>query len=173
MMEPNWMRFAWVCLCLLWLFLFAGLALVVWFILRSKTTRQPAEPKPEPVMAPAPVVTPEAAMVTKPAAEPAPVAPKLEPAVAAPPVAVKPDDLEKIEGIGPKIAKVLQEAGVTTFAALAATSPEQLRAILDRAGIRRISDPATWPEQARLAAEGKWQDLEAFQATLKAGRRAG
>lgn len=176
-MEPNWVKLAWACLCVFWLLLLAGLiALVVWLISRSKPAGQPSAAKPESGRGEvtAPPVSPKLEEVSAPVVPAEPVV-EVAPAVVKPePVAaVPPDDLEKIEGIGPKIAKVLQEAGITTFAALAATSPERLRAILDQAGIRRISDPATWPEQARLAAEGKLQELEAFQSTLKAGRRTG
>lgn len=85
---------------------------------------------------------------------------------------VLPDDLIKIEGIGPKMAQVLGEAGITTFAELAATSPARLRAILDTAGNRyRMIDPGTWPEQAALAAAGDWSGFDALVARLKGGRR--
>ena len=90
-------------------------------------------------------------------------------AAASPPTA--PDDLKRIEGIGPKLSSVLQEAGITTFAALAVKSPDELQGILDTAGVARISDPATWPEQAALAAEGKHDELSSLQDALKGGRR--
>ncbi len=80
------------------------------------------------------------------------------------------DDLRKIEGIGPKIASTLQAAGIYSFADLAISTPEAVSQILDDAGIR-IGFPATWPEQAGLAASGKWDELEALQAKLKGGRR--
>ncbi len=81
------------------------------------------------------------------------------------------DDLKRIEGIGPKLEQVLKEAGIKTFAQLAAKSTEELQRILDEAGIARISDPETWAEQAKLAAAGDWKGLEALQAQLKGGRR--
>jgi len=81
-----------------------------------------------------------------------------------------PDDLKRIEGIGPKVASVFQAAGITTFARLAATSVNQLKSVLKEAGVR-IADPGTWPEQASLAADGDWDTLEALQGTLKGGRR--
>jgi len=37
------------------------------------------------------------------------------------------DDLVKIEGVGPKVAKVLNEAGITTFEALAHTNAAMCR----------------------------------------------
>jgi len=85
----------------------------------------------------------------------------------APPEAT--DNLELVEGIGPKIARVLHNAGITTFAQLAALDPERIRSIL-RAGNVRLAVTDTWPEQARLAAEGKWDDLKALQERLTAGR---
>ena len=85
---------------------------------------------------------------------------------ATPPV---PDDLKRIEGIGPKTSSALQAADVTTFAQLAATGVDQLKDILREAGIR--TNPSTWPEQASIAADGEWDALEALQAELKGGRR--
>lgn len=82
----------------------------------------------------------------------------------------EPDDLTKIEGIGPKIAATFQGAGITTFAQLAATEVEKLQAILDEVGIR-LGDPATWPEQAQLAAAKDWEALETLQDELQGGRR--
>jgi len=82
------------------------------------------------------------------------------------------DDLRKIEGIGPKIASLLNEAGIKTFKELAKTKNKKLVEILEAAGKRyRMHDPATWPEQAKLAADGKWEQLEALQKELKGGRR--
>jgi predicted flap endonuclease-1-like 5' DNA nuclease len=80
------------------------------------------------------------------------------------------DDLKRIKGIGPKISGVLQEAGVTTFAQLAAADVDRLVQILKDASVR-VASPGTWPEQASLAAAGKWDALEALQAGLKGGRR--
>ncbi len=86
------------------------------------------------------------------------------------PVSRKPDDLKKIEGIGPKIASVLQEAGIAKFTRLAALKPAQIKQTLRSAGVR-IGNPETWPEQAALAAADKWDELEALQSILKGGRR--
>jgi NADH-quinone oxidoreductase subunit I len=89
--------------------------------------------------------------------------------VAATPAA--PDDLQVIEGIGPKIAKTLNNAGITTFAQLAATEASRLEQLLVEANLRRLADPATWPEQAKLAAANDWDGLKTLQAGLKGGRR--
>ena len=81
---------------------------------------------------------------------------------------VKPDDLKKIEGIGPKIASTLNEAGVITFAELAATSTEKISEII--AGVRGNHVPDTWPKQAEMAAEGKWDELKKWQDELDGGK---
>jgi predicted flap endonuclease-1-like 5' DNA nuclease len=80
------------------------------------------------------------------------------------------DDLTEIEGIGPKISKVLSDGGVTTFAQLAASEVSELERILREAGIR-LAYPETWPEQAELAARGEWDLLAALQEQLHRGRR--
>jgi|GEM_PF-349224 len=83
----------------------------------------------------------------------------------------KPDDLEIVEGIGPKIARILREAGITSFKELSQTEVSRLEEILKAASIR-LADPGTWPEQARLAAEGQWDALQTYQDSLKGGRKA-
>ena len=81
-----------------------------------------------------------------------------------------PDDLMRIEGIGPKIAGLLKDAGITAFAQVAEADASLLDRIIDEAGITMI-DPSTWPEQASLAAAGEWDALQALQDELKGGRR--
>ncbi len=82
------------------------------------------------------------------------------------------DDLERIEGIGPKIRALCTKAGITTFAQLAETPVEQLQAMLKKAGPRFAShDPTTWPEQAKLAAAGDWEAFEKLTDELVAGKR--
>ena len=89
-----------------------------------------------------------------------------------PDAASQADDLRIIEGIGPKISQLLNEAGISTFAQLASADIEDLRRILANAGSRfRLAKPDTWPEQARLAADGDWEALEALQSELTGGRR--
>jgi predicted flap endonuclease-1-like 5' DNA nuclease len=79
-----------------------------------------------------------------------------------------------IEGIGPKIAGVLNVAGIWTFRQLAALSPDSISQILGQADARllRLADPTTWPEQARLAAAGNMDELQRLQDSLKGGRQA-
>ncbi len=60
------------------------------------------------------------------------------------------DDLTLVAGVGPKTAAMLQAAGVTSFAQLAATPVQQLRAILDQGGPPyRVTDPSSWPAKAQ------------------------
>ena len=81
------------------------------------------------------------------------------------------DDLKKIEGIGPKIATLLHDNGIRTWAKLADTPVETLQGILRKAGDRfKMHDPTSWPDQARLAAEGRWQELDELQDILLGGR---
>ena len=89
------------------------------------------------------------------------------------PVVVVADDLTRIEGIGPKLALKLAEAGITTFAALAATPVERLEALIAAAGARfKLARPQTWPEQAALLAAGDDAGFAALAAQLKGGVRA-
>ncbi len=78
------------------------------------------------------------------------------------------DDLTKIEGSSPAIAAALQAAGIANYSQLSKITPEQIRAILSKAGL--TSDPTTWPRQAALAASGQWAELQAYQAQLKGGK---
>lgn len=83
------------------------------------------------------------------------------------------DDLTKIEGIGPKIAEALNAAGVNTFTELVAKSADDVKAILDAAeGNFKLADAGTWAQQAQLAADGKWDELQTLQDELKGGKEA-
>jgi large subunit ribosomal protein L21 len=79
------------------------------------------------------------------------------------------DDLARIEGIGPKVAKALNDAGIATFEALSNTSMEDIQKILKDAGLRSM-DASTWTEQAKLAAAGDWDALDKLQDELSGGR---
>jgi predicted flap endonuclease-1-like 5' DNA nuclease len=96
-----------------------------------------------------------------------------EEAVAVSPIAPQqPDDLKLLEGIGPKISQLLNDNGILTFTQLANTSIDRLQAILQAGGPSfRLANPTTWPEQARLAADGAWDELQVLQAQLIGGRK--
>jgi predicted flap endonuclease-1-like 5' DNA nuclease len=148
----------------------AGVAFFVWLLWwlwsrREEEEEAPAiELKTEP---PLPAVEEEEAEAPAVEAEVAEEAP--EETAEAP----TPDDLTRIEGIGPKITGVLQEAGISTFAQLADTDPGRLEEILEASDprLRRLANPATWPEQAALAAADEWEAHEALRGELKGGRR--
>jgi predicted flap endonuclease-1-like 5' DNA nuclease len=124
------------------------LILLLWWLFKkdrseSTSTTEPVHETPQPV---------ETRSISVP----------MEPAV--------PDDIKIIEGIGPKIEKILNEAGIHTFATLASSEVSHLEGILKAANLR-LADPTTWPEQARLAAEGKMEELQTLQGQLKGGRK--
>ena len=81
------------------------------------------------------------------------------------------DDLTKIEGIGPKIAGLLKADGIETFEKLSKSKVTVIQAILDKAGKRyAVHNPATWADQAKLAAKGDWAGLKKWQAALNGGK---
>lgn len=80
------------------------------------------------------------------------------------------DDLKKIEGIGPKIAQLLNAAGIVTFADLSKAKVKTLKEVLTNAGPRyKMHNPSTWAKQAKLAAAGKWDALKKLQDELNGG----
>jgi predicted flap endonuclease-1-like 5' DNA nuclease len=84
---------------------------------------------------------------------------------------VQRDDLKRIEGIGPRIEKMLNDDLIFTWAELAAAPVERLKGILRRGGDRyKMHDPKSWPDQAKLAAQGRWKELEELQDILQGGR---
>jgi len=83
----------------------------------------------------------------------------------------KADDLTRIEGIGPKLQQILRDAGVMTYADLAAQSPDAITGMIREAGFKAPFDAATWPRQAQLAAQGDWDALARLQSDLNAGRK--
>lgn len=79
-------------------------------------------------------------------------------------------DLTKIEGIGPKAAEALIKAGIGTYAALADSTPEQIREILTAASSTFAHlDPTSWPKQAVMAASGSWDELKVWQDNVRGG----
>jgi large subunit ribosomal protein L17 len=95
---------------------------------------------------------------------------KAEEAVAEEVVAeeAKADDLTKVEGIGPKIAETLSAAGISTFAELAASTPEKIAEIIT--DVKGGHTPESWPAQAKMAAEGQWDELKKWQDEMDGGR---
>ena len=99
-----------------------------------------------------------------------PKAEKAAPKAATKKATGKADDLKKIEGAGPKAAEALVNAGYETFAKVAKATPEELSNVLSEASSRLahiVTD--TWPKQAKLAADGKWDELKELQDKLDGG----
>lgn len=80
------------------------------------------------------------------------------------------DDLVKIEGIGPKVVKILARAGIETFEDLAEARSADVQKVLNKAGMQMMN-PEGWIDQAKLAAKGDWDGFEKLQGKLKGGRR--
>lgn len=90
------------------------------------------------------------------------------------PVSSENESLRIIEGIGPKIEALLADSGIHSLKDLAEANVERLQEILHAAGERyRLHDPSTWPEQARLATEGEWDQLKSFKEYLNRGEHKG
>ena len=74
------------------------------------------------------------------------------------------DDLKIVEGIGPKISSMFNDAGIKTWKALSEATVAECQKVLDGGGDRyKIHDPASWPMQAKMAYEGKWKELAKWQ----------
>ena len=90
---------------------------------------------------------------------------------AKPAVAVGKDDLTKVEGIGKKIEELLNKNNISSFKELAKATIPTLKAALESGGSRfSFHNPGTWPKQAKLAADAKWDELELLQKQLKGGK---
>ena len=89
------------------------------------------------------------------------------------PEKIRPDDLQEVIGIGPKIAKLLMNRGITTWKSLSETAPNYLEAILHEDGGERfrIHNPASWPHQARLLHEGRWDEFRELRDKLSTESR--
>ncbi|WP_420571040.1 hypothetical protein [Kordia sp.] len=84
---------------------------------------------------------------------------------------VKEDDLTIVEGIGPKIKDLFHNHDITTWKELSDTSIEKCQEVLNSGGERfKVHNPGTWPRQAQLAYEGKWQELLDWQDILDGGK---
>ena len=101
----------------------------------------------------------------------APAAPDVDAARSVLGRAIAADDLKVVEGIGPKIEELCNGIGIRTWFDLATTEVSLLRTMLVDAGSRfRTHDPATWPEQAELLSQGRWDDFKALTDDLHGGR---
>jgi len=119
---------------------------------RLETATQPATAPPE-------SAEPELVAV------PSPVLADVEPEPA--------DDLERIEGVGPRMAAALRQAGIGTYRKLADSDERRLRAAIEAAGLRFAPSLVTWARQARLLADGDEAGFADLTRRLVAGRDTG
>jgi predicted flap endonuclease-1-like 5' DNA nuclease len=83
------------------------------------------------------------------------------------------DDLERIEGIGPRIAEILRAQGICSFAQLARSDADELRAALERGGLRFAPSLGTWAAQAGYLARGDAEGFADYTGLLIGGRESG
>ncbi len=80
------------------------------------------------------------------------------------------DDLKEIAGINPKAEAILNGIGIFRFMQLAQTPVATVRRVLaDHGPLLHTYDPATWPGQALLAADGRWDELRSWQDQMRRG----
>lgn len=81
------------------------------------------------------------------------------------------DNLKKVEGIGPKIESLLNGAGIFSWSRLSVTSPDFIKEVLVTGGDRfKMHNPASWPMQAEMAANGEWEKLNKWQDEHSGGK---
>lgn len=84
---------------------------------------------------------------------------------------IKENDLTVVEGIGPKIQELFHNHNVMTWKALSECSVDKCQQVLDSGGDRfKIHKPDTWPKQAKMAYEGRWEELLKWQDQLDGGK---
>jgi small subunit ribosomal protein S2 len=137
-----------------------------------KAEKQEAAPKEKVADAPkkAKAATKEEAPKAKEVEKVEKVAEVKEEAPKKPASSAKADDLTKIEGIGPKAAEAIVNAGIETYAKLADAKADKIKEIITEASSRMAHlDPTSWPKQAKMAADGKWDELKEWQDNTKGG----
>ena len=130
---------------ILLLLAFAGGMIAGW-VLHSKSDTipaEPTEPAPQPTsVEPEPAASPEPALIeTSP--EPSPKAEDAE---------GEPQDLTKINGLGPKAAERLNELGVVRYAQIASWSEADIERFDGLTNARGRIERSNWVEQAKILA---------------------
>lgn len=134
--------------------------------LKSKDKEAEPAPKAEPVAEVADEPKPEKAKPAAPAPKATAVSVDVDDGATG-----EPDDLTKIEGIGPSYRDILVGAGVDTFAKIAAMSEDDIVKLVRDKGGRKSRSMGTWADQAKLAAAGDWESLQKLQDSLSGGRK--
>lgn len=80
----------------------------------------------------------------------------------------KSDDLSLMKGVGPKLAESMNEIGIHNYHQLSKINADELYQKLQEVGARVVNKPSlsALAEQAKLAAKGDWDGLEALQKSL-------
>jgi predicted flap endonuclease-1-like 5' DNA nuclease len=78
------------------------------------------------------------------------------------------DDLSKITGIDNQVTRVLNDRGIHSYQDLQTSNRTQLKEYLDSTGDPKLREiePASWPHQATLCANGNWSKLSEYQSFL-------
>jgi small subunit ribosomal protein S2 len=135
---------------------------------KKETPKVAAEPTPEKVETKAAPVVEEA---PEPTVEIEAIEKEVKKEKVAPTkVKSKSDDLTKIEGVGPKAAEALTNAGMGTYSDLAKGDADKIKEVLTEASSRMAHlDTTSWPKQAQMAADGKWDELKVWQDNTNGG----
>ncbi|WP_411818980.1 50S ribosomal protein L21 [Hyphococcus formosus] len=88
-------------------------------------------------------------------AKPKPAAKKKAAPKAAPKAAAGGDDLKKLSGVGPVLETKLHDAGVTSFAQIAAWGPEDIEKFDELLNFKGRIEREGWVEQAKELAKGE------------------
>lgn len=82
------------------------------------------------------------------------------------------DNLQAIEGIGPKVEAALHASGITTYQQIAASTGEELeRLVKEEHQVRVLKGAsASWPKQAQFLVDGDLEGLKKYQDELVSGR---
>ncbi|WP_439138935.1 50S ribosomal protein L21 [Roseicyclus sp.] len=102
----------------------------------------------------APKVAAKAAAAPKAAAEPKAAAPKAAAPKAAKAAVAGNDDLKKLSGVGPALEKKLNEAGVTSFAQIAAWGADDIAAFDEKLNFKGRIEREGWVDQAKALIAG-------------------
>ncbi|WP_433211949.1 helix-hairpin-helix domain-containing protein [Dactylosporangium sp. CS-047395] len=139
-------------------------------VVEESVVEEPVAAEPEPAVEEPVAAEPEPA-VEEPVVEPEPVV--AVPAQAAPVEDVKPDNLQRIEGIGPKMSGALIASGIRTYRQLADADVDTLRTAIEAAGLRFAPSIVTWARQAAHLADGDEEGFADLTRRLVAGRDTG
>ncbi len=87
-------------------------------------------------------------------------------AAAAAPAAAEPaQDLTQIKGIGPRIASILNDGGITNYGQLEHANGGDLRQIIATGGALPPATIDSWPTQASYASRGDWSGLASYNSS--------